>query len=344
MVRKATQNDSKDIALLIVRSWKAAYKGLIEDDFLSNMSVEMAKENWERVISSQNEEDNIFVYEENNKILGIIRFGMPQDKENKKYNAEIHVLYVEPDLKRQGIGSKLFRYAKEIFINQGRNDLIIWCLKGNEQGLNFYKKMGGKVISNRKAIVNNLEVKEIGLEFKITEEIYLEKPSKKHEKQAIEYKKEHFDNGEKIIHACSRWDKLESYDDWLKLLEDCSKEETVPEDWTVTTQFLGIRKKDNKLLGMISIRHTLTTDFLRNYAGHIGYGVRPTERRKGYVTEILRQALIYCKEKLKLEKVMISCDKENEASRKTIINAGGVLEREYQTHDGENVQTYWVEL
>ena len=51
------------------------------------MSVEKAKENWERVILSQNEEDNVFVYEENNKVLGIIRFGIPQDKENKKYNA-----------------------------------------------------------------------------------------------------------------------------------------------------------------------------------------------------------------------------------------------------------------
>lgn len=63
MVRKATQNDSKEIELLIVRSWQAAYKGLIKDDFWNNMSVEKAKENWERVIASQNEEDNIFVYE-----------------------------------------------------------------------------------------------------------------------------------------------------------------------------------------------------------------------------------------------------------------------------------------
>jgi len=344
MIRKARKEDSKDISLLVIKGWQSAYKGLIDDNFLNNMSVEIGKENWERVISSQNEDDNIFVYEENNKILGIIRFGIPEDKENKKYNAEIHVLYVEPNLKRQGIGSKLFTFAKEIFINQGRRNLIVWCLKGNKQGFSFYKKMGGKHIADRKATINSIEVEENGLEFKITDEIYLEKPSKKHEKQAIVYKKEFFDNGEKIMHAAARWDKLDNYDDWLKLLEDCSKKETVPKDWTVSTQFLGIRKKDNKLVGMISIRHALTTDFLRNYAGHIGYAVRPTERRKGYVTEILRQALIFCKEELKLDKVMINCVKENEASRKTIIKAGGVLEREYQTNEGENFQIYWIEL
>ena len=213
-----------------------------------------------------------------------------------------------------------------------------------ENSRETFVNLGGNNIAERKAIINNVEVEEKGLEFKITDEIYLEKPLKKHEKQVREYKKEHFDNGENIIHASSRWDKLENYDDWLNLIEDCSKKETVPENWTVTTHFLGIRRRDNKLVGMISIRHALTTDFLKNYAGHIGYGIRPTERRKGYVTQMLRGALLYCKEELKLKKVMISCNKENEGSRKTIINAGGILEREYKTDEGENVQIYWIEL
>ena len=344
MIRKALENDSKEIASLIIRGWKTAYRGLITDDYLDNMSLEFLQNKWKKSIISQNEDDNIFVYEEDNQILGIIRFGALQDKESKKYNAEIHVLYVEPSLKRNGIGSKLFNYAKEYFINHGNTNLIIWCLKGNSQGLNFYKKMGGQIVSNRKTIVNNVEVEEFGLEFKLTDDIYLVKPSKLYEKQVLEYKKEHFDNGEYIIHASSLLDKLDSFDEWLKLLDDCSKKETVPSNWTVTTQFLGMRKKDNKLVGMISIRHALTTDFLRNYAGHIGYGIRPSERRKGYVTEMLKQALEYCKTELKLDKVMLGCDKENEASRRTIVNAGGILEKESQMSDGEIIQIYWIKL
>ena len=177
-----------------------------------------------------------------------------------------------------------------------------------------------------------------------TDKIILIKPSKEYEEQAIEYKQEHFDNGEKIIHACSRWDKMDNYNDWLKMLEEHSSYETMKDDWTVHTNFLGIRQRDNKLVGMIDVRNDLVNDFLRNYAGHIGYGVRPTERRKGYATQMLKQALEYCKNELKLEKVMISCDKENIGSKKTIINAGGILEREYVTPEGENVQVHWIKF
>ena len=175
------------------------------------------------------------------------------------------------------------------------------------------------------------------------DKIKLIKPTKGHEEQIMEYKKEHFQNGETTMHACSKLDKIENYDEWLKLLEDCTKKETAPQNWTIASQFIGVREKDNKIVGMINIRHELTNDFLKNYAGHIGYGVRPTERKKGYVTQMLEQGLEYCKNELKLQKVMINCYKENEASRKTIINAGGVLEKEDKI-DGKIVQKYWVKL
>lgn len=174
--------------------------------------------------------------------------------------------------------------------------------------------------------------------------IKLVKPTKEYEKEIIEYREEHLKNEEKEIHACSRLDQMDNYDEWLISLEKNSKKETVQSDWTVSTQFLGVRERDNKIVGMISIRHELTTDFLRNYAGHIGYGIRPTERKKGYATQMFNQALKYCKEELKLEKVMVNCLKENIASKNTIINEGGVLEREYTTNQGENVQIHWIEL
>lgn len=175
-------------------------------------------------------------------------------------------------------------------------------------------------------------------------EIILVKPTKEYEKEMFDYKEEHIKHGENKIHASSLWDKMSDYNEWLELLEKQSSPETLNNDWTVHTNFIGVRKSDNKIVGMIDIRHELTNDFLRNYAGHIGYGVRPTERRKGYATQMLSQALEYCKNNLKLEKVMISCDKENEGSRRTIVNAGGKLEKEYIYKNNENVQVYWIEL
>ena len=72
-------------------------------------------------------------------------------------------------------------------------------------------------------------------------------------------------------------------------------------------------------------------------------GVRPSERKKGYATKMLKSALDYCKSEIKKDRVMINCYKDNEASRKTIINAGGILEREYEK-DGNIIQLYWVKI
>jgi len=166
MVRKSTENDNYNIAKLLISGWQTAYKGLIDDEFLNNMDINIMSENWKRNILSQNEDNNIYVYEEKNKILGVIRFGKPDDK-TTNYNSEIHVLYVEPTLKRNGIGSKLFDFAKNYFINQHTTNMIIWCLKKNAPSIKFYEKMGGKIVATRKAVVNKIELEEVGLEYKL---------------------------------------------------------------------------------------------------------------------------------------------------------------------------------
>ena len=344
MIRNAVKEDSKILSSLVVRGWKNAYRGLIDDDFLDNMDEKDSIERWEEMILSQDDKSKVSVYEENGKILGVIKYGVPEDTVNGKYNAEIQILYVEPSLKGKGIGTKLFKNAKQYFIKNNMNNLVIWCLKGNEKSIKFYEKMGGKIVTERNGIVHGKELEEVGLEYKLSDKIILVKPTIEYEKQVLEYMQEHYDNGETTVHACSRLDKINNYIEWLKLLEKISKKETVDKDWTVTTEYLGIREKDKKIVGMINIRHELTTDFLRNYAGHIGYGVRPSERRKGYATQMLDLALDYCKNDLTLEKIMISCHKKNDGSRKTIINAGGKLEREFVADDGEQVQTYWIKL
>lgn len=166
MIRKANTTDSYNIAKLIVSGWQTAYAGLIDDNFLNSMSADFMSEKWESNIKNQNEDDNIYVYEENNKILGIIRFGKPADV-TMNYNAEIHVLYIEPSLKRNGIGTKLFNFAKDYLISKNTTNLIIWCLKTNLPSIRFYEKMGGKVITTRNTILHNIELEEVGLKYKL---------------------------------------------------------------------------------------------------------------------------------------------------------------------------------
>ena len=122
MIRQAKPLDNYAIANIIVSGWKTAYKGLINDEFLDNLSVDIKAENWKNIILSQNENNHIYIYEENNEILGVIRFGKPDENYNN-YNAEIHVLYVRPSLKRKGIGTKLFNFAKKYFLEQNTNQI-----------------------------------------------------------------------------------------------------------------------------------------------------------------------------------------------------------------------------
>nr|WP_242568203.1 GNAT family N-acetyltransferase [Clostridium botulinum] len=96
-----------------------------------------------------------------------------------------------------------------------------------------------------------------------------------------------------------------------------------------------------KLIGMIDIRHKLN-EYLFEFGGHIGYSIRKSEGRKRYAKEMLHLALEKFKD-MNMEKVLITCSKENIASAKTIIYNGGVLENEVS--EGERItQRYWISL
>jgi predicted acetyltransferase len=96
-----------------------------------------------------------------------------------------------------------------------------------------------------------------------------------------------------------------------------------------------------EIIGAINIRHRLN-DFFLNYGGQIGYGVRPSERRKGYAKEMLRMGLEICRN-MGFEKILICCNKENMGSIKTIMKNGGVLASE-GIFNGEEMQRYWIAL
>jgi predicted acetyltransferase len=99
--------------------------------------------------------------------------------------------------------------------------------------------------------------------------------------------------------------------------------------------------KSNKILGAVDIRHNLN-DFLLFRGGHIGYGIRPKERRKGYSSIMLSLALNKCKT-IGISKVLITCLKNNIGSVKTITKNQGVLESE-DIDNGEFFQRYWINL
>ena len=94
-------------------------------------------------------------------------------------------------------------------------------------------------------------------------------------------------------------------------------------------------------MGAVNIRHSLN-DYLLQYGGHIGDGIRPSERRKGYATGMIGLALEECR-RLGIRKVLMVCDKDNIGSARSILKNGGVLENEVE-EEGKLKQRYWITL
>ena len=172
------------------------------------------------------------------------------------------------------------------------------------------------------------------------DKIILVKPDLSYADEIIKYKKESLAESP-IINGSAGLDRFSSIEVWLEELKKRSCEDTVPKGLVPSSTYLAVREKDNYIVGMIDIRHYLN-EYLTQVGGNIGYGVRKTERNKGYAKQMLKLALEKCKE-LKIKKVLITCDEDNIASEKVILSANAKLE-DIRNVDGENKKRFWIDL
>ena len=170
------------------------------------------------------------------------------------------------------------------------------------------------------------------------DKFYFEVPSMKRKQDAIDYINEHFKFNSKISGSGGLDNYINSYEEWLNKLE---KEYTiVPSEERVPSRtFFLVRESDNQIVGMINIRIVLNQR-LSKYGGHIGYGIRPTERGKGYNKINLYLGLKICNE-YGIDKVFMDADLDNIASWKTMEALGG--ERIKEFYDEENAHCIVVD-
>lgn len=151
----------------------------------------------------------------------------------------------------------------------------------------------------------------------------------------------------RVVDAGLRWqysgmsslEKYDNYEDWLKKVMQESTGQNLAPDRVPASTYIMINKDNNKVVGIVNIRHQLN-EYLLNYAGHIGYSIRPSERQKGLGTLQLKLALEISKS-LGIQKVLITCDTENEGSAKVIENCQGQLEN--IVPNGEfSTKRYWL--
>lgn len=172
-----------------------------------------------------------------------------------------------------------------------------------------------------------------------TEEITLLEPSLKYGSDIMMFRQELIDACDYDCFAgCRNLKNCTTAKEWLKTLDDDKKGiEGVPSD-----TYLAVRVQDKKIVGIIDLRHHINHPVLGLWGGHMGYSVRPSERKKGYATQMLRLNLQKCRNR-NIDKILVTCSRGNIASEKTILSNGGVFEKEILV-DGEYIKRYWILL
>lgn len=174
------------------------------------------------------------------------------------------------------------------------------------------------------------------------EAIRLTIPTGEYLDQVWDYRQECLDAGSHMD-GCGPLRQVGSPSEWLANVISYMDPAALPEGRVQTTQFLAVRESDNKVVSMIQVRHSFN-EYLEKYAGNIGYSTRPSERRKGYATETLRLTLPFCRE-IGLDKVLIACEPDNPASRRTILANGGVYESTvHEPGKDIDLERYWIVL
>jgi len=176
-------------------------------------------------------------------------------------------------------------------------------------------------------------------------ELTLVIPTLEHKKAAMQFRQEWLDiePGQRIHGSWGFQNtKYENYEVWLNDIENLRNGQSNNTDFRNIPATTYFAVYNDKIVGTIQLRHTLN-DYLSKHGGHIGYGVRPSERRKGYAAKMLALALDECK-KLGIKKVLVTCDKNNIGSARTIQKNGGVLENETTDENGGIYQRYWIDV
>lgn len=140
-IRLATVEDAEQIAAVHVQSWQGAYRGLLPNDFLANLSLERRITQWQNILSDP--VNVVPVYEDNGVVVGFVSYGRTRDEDlNQDKTGEIYAIYLLPARWGQGFGAALMQEGLARLQEQGHVAVSLWVLAGNERAIRFYEQFG----------------------------------------------------------------------------------------------------------------------------------------------------------------------------------------------------------
>jgi ribosomal protein S18 acetylase RimI-like enzyme len=164
-IRKATTSDAQGIAKVHIDTWRTTYHGILPDEFLSNLSYDRARRNWETTHLNPNSQNAVYVAEDGPRnIVGFAICGSDRDND-PVYKGEIYGIYVLQKMQRRGIGKQLILAAVQDLKSRGFSSMVVWVLAYNPSR-RFYEEMGGEHVERRDITTGGKLLKEFGYGWK----------------------------------------------------------------------------------------------------------------------------------------------------------------------------------
>jgi ribosomal protein S18 acetylase RimI-like enzyme len=164
-IRLASINDIEGIARVHLESWKTSYKGIISDDFLSNITMEGRIRNWTWNFNNQKKDERTFVLEDKlGHIVGFINGGICREPD-LDFSAELYAIYLLEETQGMGFGRLLFNNLVEALKLMKYDSLMLWVLEENPS-IHFYKNLGGEIITKKEIKIGEDKLIEIALGWK----------------------------------------------------------------------------------------------------------------------------------------------------------------------------------